>query len=121
MAIYYQRFAILGQANQTVWDTGISSSEAEKIRVRAIIASVSDYAGNIIRITLEREEIAQFTDYHFDTSAVFSGSYAVKSTSKIARIPVDVDVPIGHVLRVGLSCGPTANNIYGVYEYEIVK
>jgi len=113
--LFYKGFIINGSANTEVFDqVGLSSTEVEKKRLKEIWINVDTYQGNVISGYLEREKIIdEIKDYHFsDTSA---------TSTKYKKIEVNLDIPVGQKFQVALKCGGTANNVYGVYVYEILK
>lgn len=120
MAVYFQEFSVTGSANTTVWDDGISSTEAEKKKLVSIIISVSDYKGNLVRVIKEREDIAKIYDYVLNTHANTGGTSTLYSTHKLIEIPVDIEIPVGQTIQIGIQSGATATNIFGAYKYEIV-
>jgi hypothetical protein len=117
---YYQEFSVSGVANSEVLDVGLTSTEAEKKRCTAIYVTTNDYVGNIIVARLEREKILGIYDYIIDTYSLSGSTNTVRSTTKLNRIEIGVDIPVGRTLKVGISCGANATRIYGAYEYEII-
>ncbi len=118
--IYYDEFSVTGTANTTVWDSGLTSTEAEKKHLVSILINVSGYQGNILRGILEREDIVKIRDYVLNTNANTGGTSTLYSTSKIVEIPVDMDIPVGQTFKIGIESGGTATNIQGAYKYKIV-
>jgi len=121
MAKYYKPFSITGVANTTAWDPGLESTEGEKKKIIAVLVSVSGYAGNEVVLNIEREKIGGIPDYLLDTDESTGSTNTQKSTSKISRIEVDHDLEVGKKFLIGITCGGTAKNLRGSYEYEIVK
>jgi hypothetical protein len=117
---YYQEFAATGVIASTVFDsTGLTSPEGEKRLLTAILISVSTVQGNLLEAWLEREKLLSIYDnvLHTDLSA---GATGYASTTRIIRIEMNHEIPIGNVLKVAIKSGAVANNIHGAYEYEIV-
>jgi hypothetical protein len=116
---YHKRFTVTGVINTTTFDGGIQSTEAEPRNIKAINISVSAYQGNILEIWVEREKLQEHYDYVLNTHAAAGAADAYPSTNKMLRIPVDVELKIGDTMKVAITCGGTATNIFGSYEYEL--
>ncbi len=117
--ILYQKFTVTGQANLTIYDGGITSTDAEKKKVISIIVSTSGQVGNDVQLWLEREKKADIPDFNLDTVEA-SGTNIYKSTNKINELPVDLEIPVGQTLKVAIKCGGTLKSLYGAYKYEVV-
>jgi hypothetical protein len=39
------------------------------------------------------------------------------SSTKIIRLPVEMDIPAGQIFKIGIRSGAVANDICGAYEY----
>lgn len=120
MAKYYQPFAVTGVENKTKWDAGLTSSEGEKKKIIAILVNVSAYAGNEVRWNIDREKIGGIPDYLLDTEADLGAANFPYSTTKISRIEIDVELPVGKTFMVAIECGGTPSNLRGTYEFEII-
>jgi len=116
----YKGFTITGAANARVEDVGIESTEAEPKRVVAIWFHVSGYQGNVAEAWVEREQYINIHDYFLDTEANTGTTNTLYSTAKQVRFPVNIELPLGQRFRAALTCGPTATNLRGIYEYEIM-
>lgn len=116
---YHKKFAVTGVINTTTFDAGIQSTEAEPRNIKAINISVSAYQGNIVEVWVEREKLQEHYDYVLNTHEAAGAANAYKSTNKIIRISIDVELKVGDTMKVAVTCGGTATNIYGTYEYEL--
>lgn len=116
---YYQAFSITGVTNDTTYDGGLTSTEAEPKRLKAILVNVSDYQDNLVQVWLEREKLADVYDKIFNTDGDTGSTNTPYSTTKLIRLPVDRDIPVGQTAKVAIQCGGNATNIQGAYEYEI--
>ncbi len=120
MARLSQLISATGVINNRVYDTGLTSTEAEKKHVESIIVSVSGHIGNIIEIWLEREKLFEIPDYCIDTDEVAGAANPFKSVVKKQEIPIDTEIPVGQKMQVAILCGGTAKNLRGCYVYRLV-
>lgn len=118
MAKKYLPFKVTGVANAKAEDKGITSDKAEVVKVLAILLYVTGHAGNQVRWDLARKTIGEIYDYHLDTDEDTGAANTPRSTHKINRIEVDEDIPMGQTFAVAITCGATAKDLYGAYEYE---
>jgi len=116
---YYKAFAVTGSANELETDSGLESTQAEPKTVQAVLVSVSDYKGNKIEGWIERERVLEIYDYVVNTHANTGGTNTVYSTTKMVRIPIEAEIPVGQSFKIGIRCGSNATNLYGAYEYTI--
>lgn len=121
MAKLYKGFKRTGTENETKWDEGLESTEARPKRLLELLISVTAHQGNQILVDHERERLADPYDYHFDTDEQLASANPPRSSSKLSRIEIDQIIPIGQRIKVGLKCGATASDLYGVYVYELTK
>jgi hypothetical protein len=113
-------FSITGVANTTTFATDyLESTEAEKKHCDSIILNLSGQVGNTIQVWLDREKLFEVYDYSLDTAEA-SGTNAYKSVQKLLQILVDQDIPLGALLKVAISCGGTAKNVYGTFVYHLI-
>jgi len=120
MAVLGKTFSITGVANTTTFATDyLESTETEKKHCESILANLSGHAGNIVEIWLDREKRIGIYDYSLDTAEA-AGTNAYKSVQKLLQIPVDLEIPIGSQLKVGLNCGATNKNLFGTFIYHLV-
>jgi hypothetical protein len=121
MQTYYKKFAITGVINVTTEDTvGLESTDQESRRCLSVLLNVSGYAGNHVKIFLERETLAEIYDYLISTDAA-TGTNQYQSINKLIEFPLDVLIPKGDKLIVAIVCGGTAKNVQGAYKYVIEK
>lgn len=118
--IYRKEFTITGVANTTTEDTGLTSTEAETKRLVGMRLFVSGQIGNIIKGHLEREKILGLYDYHIDTDESSGSANVQKSVGKEQYFEINQDIPLGKTFKVGITCGATAKNVFGSYDYELV-
>jgi len=110
MPLYYESETIAGVANQRTYGTGITSTEAEKKRIKKVIITVSDRANNYVEFWIEREKIASIID---TTLPIYSDAFRIE-------IEFDVEIETGRTFTPALYCGSTPTSAYIVYCYEIV-
>lgn len=114
----YKRFLVTGSANAEVLDAGIQSTEEQKKRLISVLLTVEGYAGNDIVGWKENNRMVRIPDYLLDTWSDSGGANTLYSTRKWQEIPIDYVLPVGKPFKIGISCGATAKNLYGVYKYE---
>lgn len=116
----YKSFTITGVINiNTKHATGLESTKAEPKRLVAVLLSVSARIGNQILGHIERKEIFSLYDYMLHT-AIASGTNQYPSTDSMIRIPIDYIIPVGDRFIPSITCGGTASNVFGSFEYEIL-
>lgn len=115
----YKEFAVTGVASERVLDDGLTSTDVEPKKIEAILMSVELYAGNHIEGWLGSMQILGGPDYIFDTFDDAVAGTTHPSTSKILRMPIGEDIPVGETFKIGIRCGLTDTDIYGSYEYTI--
>jgi len=120
MKTYYKSFSITGVIN-TDSDPSVEleSTKTEPKQIKAILVSVSAYAGNTIRGVIEREKILEIYDYALRTH-VASGTNQYPTVNGLIRIPLDHKIEVGDSFKLTLNNGGTATDLYGSYEYEIL-
>ncbi len=116
----YKEFVVVGTASETVLDGGLTSTEVEPKRIVAILICVELYAGNHIEGWIGTNQIVGASDYVFDTFDESAADTPALSTTKINRLPIGEDIPVGEIFKIGIRCGLTDTDIYGAYEYEII-
>lgn len=116
--MYYKRFAVDGTENTTVLDAGLVSLVIEKKRIVAVLINTTEYQNNIIEGWIGTERILEIPDVNIDT--IDTTPQNSRSTVKMGRIPIGVEIPQGQIFKIGLRCGAAATNIRGSYEYETV-
>lgn len=115
--MYYKRFAVDGTPNETVLDSGLVSLVVEKKHLNAILISASEWQNNVIEGWIGTERVLEIADQVLDT--VDSHGQNLRSTQKMVRIPIEMDIPQGQIFKIGIRCGVAATNIRGSYEYVI--
>ena len=119
MAITYRKAAtITGSANSTVFDDGLTSTSQEQRLLKSLTVSLSGQAGNLLEVWLENEKICDIYDYSLDTHEA-SGTNMYKSVMKLVRLELNIPIPAGQTVKVGMNCGATAKNAFIAYEYEV--
>ncbi|MBA7607721.1 hypothetical protein ES703_14887 [subsurface metagenome] len=117
--MFYKLFRITGEANKTIFDSGLMSTIDEPKRIRAIIINVSAYHTNQIEGWIETNQILVIPDDVCNTSDTSLAITAVISTNKLIRIPIEENIPPGIAFKIAIKCGAVPSNIDGSYEYEI--
>ncbi len=115
----YNSFDVTGVANVTTLDEGLVSLVEEQYRIKAILITVSIWAGNVIEGWVGTHRIIEIQDQVFDSMDDIATMPV--ATNKINRIVIDEVIPKGQIFKIGINCGAVATDIHGAYEYEIVK
>lgn len=115
----YKDYAVVGLANDTVLDDGLTSTEVIPKTVKAILICVELYAANHIEGWIGTDKIIDIYDYVFDTFDIAAADTPYPATTKISRLPIDEVIPVGETFKIGVRCGVTDTDIYGAYEYEV--
>lgn len=105
---YYATYLVNGAINAEVIGSKFISPENEKRFVQGVYLQVSAQEGNTINLYLEREKIAEITDYIIPTTA---GVYNI-------FFPLNLQLPVGQSLTLSVQAGGTANNLRAVYLYN---
>lgn len=116
----YKEFKVTGVASETEYDGGLTSTEVEPKRLEAILICVELYAGNHIEGWLGTKQILGAPDYIFDTFNESAADTPAQSTTKIIRLQIGEDIPVGETFKIGIRCALTDTDIYGSYEYTII-
>lgn len=116
--MFYKLFRITGEANKTIFDSGLISTVAEPKTIKAILINVSAYHTNTIQGWIETNRILEIPDDLCNTSDTSLAITAVISSNKLLRIPVDENIPPGMIFKIAIKCGVDVTSINGSYEYE---
>lgn len=115
----YQGFHVVGVANTTVLDGGLVSTQEEPKKLDAVLINTSVHLGNIIEGWIGNQRSLDIPDFLFDTRELNAATFASRSTSKILRLPVDLDIPVGQIYKIGVRSAGVGETIDGAYEYTI--
>ena len=114
----YKKFSVTGVANVTTLDSGLTSLVDEKYRLDHILLMVSEYQNNTVEGWIGNERVLEAPDYLFDTDDQFGDTNTPVSTTKISKVPVNIDIPEGSIFKIGMLCGANATDLFGCYAYE---
>lgn len=116
--MFYKLFRVTGEANKTIFDSGLISTVDEPKKIRAILINVTAYHASTIEGWIETNRILEIPDdvcNTSDTSLVING---VIASNKIIRIPIEENIPPGMIFKIAINCGTDVVSIDGSYEYE---
>ena len=113
--MYYKSFDVQGLVNVTTYDAGLVSLVEEPYHINAILITQDEPQDNILEGWIGTERVLEIPDYLLDQLAGLAN--APRSTNKINRIPVDLDIPPGQIFKTAIRCGAAPSRIYGAYEY----
>ncbi|KKM77760.1 hypothetical protein LCGC14_1366820 [marine sediment metagenome] len=121
--ILFQKIQFDGVANAITYDDGLKSTEAEPKRLRAVLVELEKYDGTDDNCQVqgyhERSKTFDIPDKLFP--AELKTATAQKAAGqKMARILVEMDVPVGEVFKLAIKCASVAIAIRGAYEYELI-
>ena len=117
--MYYQGYSRAGTINTTELDGGLVSTDEEPKHIRAVLINVTAYEGNVIEGWIGNLRVLEVYDNVFDTIEDLGAANFPYSTTKIGRLPVELDIKPGQIFKIGIRCGGTASTIVGAYEYDI--
>lgn len=106
---YYETFLVTGVVNSEVISKSFIAPENEHRYVEGVYLNVSARAGNTIDLYLEREKIAELTDYML----------ALPGEDTETFWPLNLDLPVGLSLTVSVVSGGTASNLRAIYRYTV--
>ncbi len=115
----YQDFTAVGVATKAKFDGGLVSTEVEPKRIEAILICVEKYAANHIEGWIGSNKIMDLYDYVLDTFDSAAAGTTYPSGTKMGRVPIGEDIPVGQTFKIGIRCGGTDTDIYGAYQYTI--
>jgi len=118
--IWHHTFKITGEANNTIFDPGIESSEKEPKRLLSILVQVSAYQENDVEGWIEKTKIFSVKDKLIDTIANTASANMQYSGQRINEIPVEIDLAVGERFKAAIRCGGTATDLIGAYIYELI-
>ncbi|MBA7522313.1 hypothetical protein ES705_14431 [subsurface metagenome] len=116
--MFYKLFRVTGEANKTIFDSGLISTVDEPKRIRAILINVTAYHASTIEGWIETNRILEIPDDVCNTSDTSLAITSVISSNKIIRIPIEENIPPGMIFKIAINCGTDAVSIDGSYEYE---
>lgn len=116
--MYYKGFTVTGIANVTTLDGGLESTQVEPKRVLAILICVTAYESNVIEGWIGNKRVLEIYDNVLDTIEDLGAANFPYSTSKMGRVPVELDIPPGNTFKIGVNCGAVLSSIEGAYEWE---
>ena len=119
MARRFQKINVTGSVNSLVLDTGLESTEQERVRVVKVHLAVSGSIGNTVEGYVRQKQEIQIDDRIMD-QANASGTNQFPSTNKLRTLEMDRELAVGERLQVGIRSGGTATNLFGAYEYEVM-
>jgi hypothetical protein len=117
--MYYQGFSVTGLVNVTVLDAGLVSTEEEPKHIDAILICVTAYESNVIEGWIGNKRVLEIYDNVLDTIEDLGAANFPYSTSKMGRVPVDLEIPVGQIFKIGVNSGAVLSSIEGAYEWTI--
>jgi hypothetical protein len=108
----------VGVINTTVLDAGLVSTQEEPKKIIAVLVDVTAYQGNYIEGWIGNLRVLEVPDFVFNTRLAAGAANAYASTTKVVRMPIELDVPAGQNFRIGVRSGAVAITLDGAYEYS---
>lgn len=120
MSTRYKKFSVTGVTNtETLDTTGIQSTVAEPKHLKGLLVNVDDVVGNDVVGIIGQVAHLEIPDYLLDSEDTTGGANTVRSNHKFQFIELGLDMVVGEVFQIGITCGGTASNLRGAYVYEI--
>lgn len=119
---YFQMFRVTGVANTVTYDVGLKSTELEKKKLVAIHINLNNLAATDdveVQGWHERAKVFEFPAYMFNR-VTLNELPALQRFELRTEIPVDLDIPAGETFKIALACAAEAEDMRGVYEYEVI-
>ncbi len=119
----FQMFRITGVTNSVTFDEGLKSTEVEKKRLISVHVQMDNYSAtddNQVQGWHERSKVFELPEKMFPTE-VYTATSSTAAPDKMPSVPVELDIPVGEVFKVAMSCAATATDVRGAYEYEIIE
>ncbi|MBA7557354.1 hypothetical protein ES705_50104 [subsurface metagenome] len=113
----YKAFNVVGQENVTVLDAGLVSEVGVPRHLNALLLNVSVTNGNVIEGWIGNKRIVEIPDWLFDNRVALGVGNEFPSTTKMSRLPVDIDIPPGQAFKVGMRSAAVGSSVTGSYEY----
>lgn len=115
--MFYKYFNVVGVANTTVLDAGLVSEVDTPRHLNALLMNVSVTNGNIIEGWIGTKRVLEIPDWLIDNRVALGAGNEFPSTTKISRLPVDIDIPPGAIFKVGIRSAGVLSSVTGSYEY----
>jgi len=106
----YKAFLVEGIATETVLDGGLVSLVDIPVHINAVLINTDLHLGNVIEGWIGNRMVLEVYDHIFDTQDPLS-------STKIIRLPVEMDIPAGQTFKIGIRSGAAESDICGAYEY----
>ncbi len=119
----FQMFRITGVTNSVTFDEGLKSTEVEKKRLISVHVQMDNYSAtddNQVQGWHERSKVFELPEKMFPTE-IYTATSSTAAPDKMPSVPVELDIPVGEVFKVAMSCAATASDVRGAYEYEIIE
>ena len=129
MQTSYQAFAITGVANTEVLDTtgiapngaGLTSTRDEPKTCLGLWVATTGQAGNYVVVAMGQKTPVVIPDYVLNTTEASGTNQYKQIAGGQTFIPLNIEIPEGETLRVGIRCGATNKDLYGTYQYQVGK
>lgn len=113
----YKAFNVVCLPNVTTLDAGLVSEVGSPKHLDALLLNVSVTNGNIIEGWIGTKRVVEVPDWLFDNRVALGAGNEFPSTSKISRLPVDIDIPAGQIFKIGIRAAGVGSTVTGAYEY----
>jgi hypothetical protein len=113
----YKGFLVEGIATETVLDDGLVSLVDIPVHINAVLINTTTHLGNVIEGWIGNRMVLEVYDHIFDTQEETAADTNPLSSTKIIRLPVEMDIPAGQTFKIGIRSGAAESDICGAYEY----
>jgi hypothetical protein len=119
--ILRQYFKVTGIPNDIIYDDGLKSTEAEKKRLLSISMLVGGMRDNQVQGYHERAKVFDIPDRLIDMEGDAFNTNFAKPGARISELEVGLEIPVGETFKVAIKCGAVLTELFGCYNYELMK
>lgn len=117
---FRQKIKITGVSNKIIYDSGLTSTSAEKKRLLSIDVLLNGQADNDLQGYHEKAMVFEIPDRLMDVENDTWTTNLAKPGARINNIEVGLDIPVGETFKLAMKCGATVKDAYGTYNYELI-
>lgn len=119
--ILRQPFRLTGIINTIAYDEGLKSTEAEKKRLLSISLLVGGVSDNEVQGYHERAKVFGIPDRLIDVEGDAYNYNMAKPGARITEVEVGLEIPAGETFKIAIKCGAVLTEVFGCYNYELIK
>jgi len=119
--ILRQYFYILGVVSEIAYADPIKSTETEKKKLLSVSVILGAMHDNRVQGYHERAIVFDIPDRLIDYELDALSTNHAKPGARINEIEVGLDIPVGEGFKAAIKCGATMAEVWGTYNYELIK